>query len=101
MEDTVWPVGLQYPFYGLSRPVVEPVNNTQNVGDVIISLSKAVGDATGSAFPWENFEEALQVRAKGLFDAGGRGLVRYDPSNPPWKFRPFGNAPEAFLWQVL
>jgi anaerobic selenocysteine-containing dehydrogenase len=91
MEDTVWPVGLQYPFYGLSRPVVEPINDTQNVGDVVISLAKAVGDATGSAFPWENFEEALQVRAKGLFDAGG-GFVRYDPSNPAWKFKVFGNA---------
>jgi len=90
MEDNVWPVGLQYPLYGLSRPVVEPINNTQNVGDVVISLSKAVGDETGSAFPWENFEEALQVRAKGLFDAGG-GLVRYDSSNPAWKFKAFGN----------
>lgn len=90
IEDIVWPVGLQYPLYGLTRPVVEPVNDTRNVGDVIISLSKAVGDATGSAFPWENFEEALQARAKGLFDAGG-GLVRYDPSKPPWKFKPFGN----------
>ena len=89
-EDTVWPVGLQYPFYGLSRPVVEPVNDTQNAGDVVISLSKAVGDETGSAFPWEDFEEVLQARAKGLFEAGG-GLVRYDPEKPPWKFNPFGN----------
>ena len=90
MEDTVWPVGLQYPLYGLSKPVVDPINDTQNVGDVIISLSKAVGEETGSAFPWENFEEVLKVRAKGLFDAGG-GLVRYDASKPPWKFKPFGN----------
>jgi anaerobic selenocysteine-containing dehydrogenase len=90
MEDTVWPVGLQYPFYGLSRPVVEPVNKTRNTGDVVISLSKAVGEETGNAFPWENFEEVLEARAKGLFDAGG-GLVRYDPEKPPWKFKPFGN----------
>ena len=93
MEDTVWPVGLQYPFYGLSKPVVEPINNTRNVGDVVISLSKAVGDATGSAFPWENFEEALQERAKGLFEAGG-GLVSYDASHPAWKFNPFQSAPK-------
>jgi anaerobic selenocysteine-containing dehydrogenase len=106
MEDTVWPVGLQYPFYGLSRPVVEPVNNTRNVGDVVISLSKALGEATGSAFPWEDFEEVLQARAKGLFEAGG-GLVRYDPSKPPWKFKPFGNAQkptyESFddMWEEM
>ena len=93
MEDTVWPVGLQYPFFGLSKPVVAPVNDTQNVGDVVISLSKAVGEATGNAFPWENFEEALQARAKGLFEAGG-GMVRYDPSHPAWKFNPFRSPPK-------
>ena len=65
MEDTVWPVGLQYPFYGLSRPVVEPVNNTRNVGDVIISLSKAVGDATGSAFPLGKFRRSASGPCKG------------------------------------
>jgi len=106
MEDTAWPVGLQYPLYGLSKPVVEPVGKTQNTGDVIISLSKAVGEATGSAFPWENFEDVLKLRAKGLFDAGG-GLVRYDASKPPWKFNPFGNGQKSSydsfdkMWEKL
>ena len=106
MEDMVWPVGLQYPFYGLSKPVVEPVGNTRNLGDVMISLSKAIGDETGSAFPWEDFEEVLQLRAQGLFEAGG-GLVRYDPKQPAWKFNPFRSAPkptyESFddMWEEL
>ncbi len=91
MEDVVWPVGLQYPLYGLSRPVIEPINNTRNTGDVVISLSKAIGDDTGSAFPWEDFEEVLKLRANGLFEAGD-GLVRYDPSKPAWRFKPLGNA---------
>ncbi len=106
IEDTVWPVGLQYPFFGLSKSVVEPVNDTQNVGDVVISLAKAVGDETGSAFPWEDFEEALQLRAKGLFEAGG-GMVHYDPAHPAWKFNPFRSSPkptyDSFddMWEAM
>lgn len=84
MDDTVWPVGLQYPLYGLSQPVVEPLYNTKNVGDTVIELSRAIDDSVGSSFPWESFEEALKERAKGLFEAG-EGLVSYDAGTPAWQ----------------
>ena len=93
MDDVVWPVGLQYPLYGLSKPVVKPLYDARNTGDVVIELSKAIDASVGNAFPWENFEEVLQVRAKGLFDAGG-GLVSFDPSAPAWKLRTAGNGPK-------
>lgn len=93
MDDIVWPAGLQYPLYGLSKPVVEPLYNTKNSGDTVIELSRAIDESVGSAFPWENFEEVLQTRAKGLFDAGG-GLVSYDPDAPAWQRQTAGNGPK-------
>jgi menaquinone reductase, molybdopterin-binding-like subunit len=84
MDDIVWPVGLQYPFYGLSKPVVSPVYDTRNCGDTVIELSKAIGKSVGSAFPWKNFEDVLKERAKGLYDAGG-GMVRFNSAAPAWK----------------
>ena len=93
MDDIVWPVGLQYPLYGLSKPVVEPIYDTKNSGDTVIELSNAIGESVGSAFPWENFEEVLQARAKGLFEAGG-GLVSYDPDAPAWQKETAGNGPK-------
>ncbi len=83
-EDIVWPRGLQYPLYGLSQPVVDPLYDTRDSGDVIIELAKGVGGAVRSAFPWRNFEEALKERAKGLFEAEP-GLTAYDGSSPAWK----------------
>ncbi|UCF57127.1 MAG: molybdopterin-dependent oxidoreductase [Deltaproteobacteria bacterium] len=84
MDDIVWPTGLQYPLYALSQPVVEPLYDTRQSGDVIIQLAKMMGGAVGSAFPWKNFEESLKARAKGLFESGG-GLTRWEDSPPVWK----------------
>jgi anaerobic selenocysteine-containing dehydrogenase len=83
-EDIAWPSGLQYPLYGLSRPVVKPLYHTRQSGDVIIELAGLIGESVASSFPWKNFEEALKARAKGLFEAGG-GLTGYDGSSPVWK----------------
>jgi anaerobic selenocysteine-containing dehydrogenase len=84
IDDIIWPVGLQYPFYGLSKPVVDPVYDTRNCGDTVIQLSNAIGKSVGSAFPWKSFEDVLKERAKGLYDAGG-GRVSFDPAAPVWK----------------
>lgn len=92
MDDVVWPSGLQYPLYGLSKPVVEPLNNTKNTGDVIIELSKRIGSTVQSAFPWENYEAVLKARVKGLYKSGGR--VTYDDMNPAWDRQQPGSSVE-------
>ena len=84
MVDIVWPTGIQYPFYALSQPVVQPVYGTKHSGDVIISLAKGIGGAVAGSFQWAHFEEALQERVRGLYDSG-KGRTTYDKSEPVWK----------------
>jgi len=83
-EEVLWPVGLQYPLFGLSRPVVKPLYDTRQSGDVLIGLAKGIAPSVSASFPWKSFEEALKQRAKGLFEAGG-GLTTYDGKTPVWK----------------
>ncbi len=83
-DDVVWPAGLQYPLYGLTKPVVRPVYKTKNTGDVIIKLAKQIGGPVKESFAWGSYDDVLKTRAKGLFEAGG-GLVSYDGSEPAWK----------------
>jgi anaerobic selenocysteine-containing dehydrogenase len=83
-DDMVWPTGLQYPFYALSQPVVEPLYDTKQSGDLIIQLAKKLGGAVGSAFPWKNYEESLKARAEGLFEAGA-GLTSWEDAPPVWQ----------------
>jgi len=94
MDDIVWPVGLQYPFYGLSKPVVEPIYDTRNCGDTVIELSNGIGGSVKSAFPWEGFEDVLKERAKGLYDAGN-GLINFNPVAPAWKPQKPGSGSES------
>ena len=88
-DDIAWPRGLQYPLYGLSRPVVDPLYQTRHTGDVLIRLAKSVGGSVARAFPWENFTSVLKDRAKGLFESG-RGRVHYDGSTPVWEEQRIG-----------
>ncbi len=92
IEDVVWPVGLQYPFYGISAPVLEPIYDTKNTGDVILELAKVLEEPVVSAFPWDSFEDVLKLRAQGLFKAGN-GAVTYDGSEPVWKMQKQGRKP--------
>ena len=84
-DDVIWPSGLQYPMYGLTRPVVDPVYDTKNSGDVIIQIAGRMGGSVKNSFPWKDYEEVLKARVKGLFDSG-IGLTSYDNSTPPWKY---------------
>ncbi len=93
-DDIVWPTGLQYPLYGLSRPVVKPLYNTRHTGDVIIRLAKQVGQSTGASFPWQDYEGVLKERTEGLFDSGG-GIVSYDDSDPAWNWQKNGGSPNS------
>ncbi len=44
----------------LAKPVVRPLYNTQHVGDVILTLARALGGSVASAFVWENYESLLK-----------------------------------------
>ena len=106
MEEICWPTGLQYPFYGLSRPVVEPLYETRNLGDIVVQLAKSLEEPVASVFPWNNYEEVLKARAEGLFQAGG-GMVTYDPQSPPWEQLKKGQKPTPKyksledMWEAL
>ena len=83
-EDVVWPSGLPYPLYGLTRPVVKPVYDTRQSGEAIIQLAKKMGGAMEAAFSWPSYESAMKERAQGLLHKGG-AFTTYDASRPIWE----------------
>jgi anaerobic selenocysteine-containing dehydrogenase len=84
VDDIVWPAGIQYPVYGLTQPVIDPLYDTKNSGDVIIRIANKIGGTVGRSFPWRNYEAVLKERIKGLAEVKG-GLTEFDNSMPVWK----------------
>ncbi len=59
-EDVSTPFSVQKPVTGISRPVVDPLFNTRNTGDVIISIAKKLKGSVANSFPWDNYEACLK-----------------------------------------
>ncbi|MFC1840413.1 molybdopterin-dependent oxidoreductase [Thermodesulfobacteriota bacterium] len=82
-DEVVSPATVQYPFYGLTQPVIDPVYDTRNCGDVILSLAEMIGGSVEKSFPWKTYDDVLNFRAKGLYESG-EGITEYNPSSPAW-----------------
>ncbi len=52
--------GVGVPILTLRQPVVEPLYNTRNTGDVLIRIAKAMGGPVSAAFPWADYEKAVR-----------------------------------------
>jgi anaerobic selenocysteine-containing dehydrogenase len=68
-EDVPVTSGVQYPLLGLTKPVVDPLYNTKQTGDVIILLAKALGGFIENAFPWESYQSCLVQTLEDKWDA--------------------------------
>lgn len=60
LEDVVMEGGYTKQAIGLAQPVVDPLFDTKNTGDVIIELAKAMGGKIADAFAWDNFAACLE-----------------------------------------
>ncbi len=64
-----------YSVVGLRQPVVTPLFDTRDTGDVLIEIAHAMGGTMQRAFPWEGFSQVVQFRLSGLW-ASERGSIQ-------------------------
>jgi anaerobic selenocysteine-containing dehydrogenase len=83
-ESTSVASGLGKAVYAVRQPVLKPLYNTLNTGDVIIRLAKKIGKPLYSAFPWKNSEDFVKERVRGIQESG-RGSVVSAYSKKFWK----------------
>ncbi len=85
--------GLGYSGIALRQPMVEPVYDTRNTGDVLIELARRVGGWMGEAFPWVDFVGLLQGQ---LQDVGASWETLTELGlwiEPPYQFSNRGSDP--------
>ncbi|MCP4210267.1 MAG: molybdopterin-dependent oxidoreductase [Halieaceae bacterium] len=54
--------GLGYPGIAMRQPVIEPLYDTMNTGDVLLKVAQAMGGPVAEAFPWTTYEDVLRFR---------------------------------------
>lgn len=67
-EDIPVTAGVSRPTVGLCRPVVEPLHNTQHLGDSVIQIAKALKGSVAQAFPWNNYDSCLKMALDGKWN---------------------------------
>lgn len=65
--------------FSLARPATAPLHQTRSTADVVLQTAKALGGTIAKSLPWENFEDFLKERVRGLYEAG-RGYVISAPA---------------------
>jgi len=58
--------GTGYAGVAMRQPVVAPVRDGRNPGDVMLSIAKQIGGAVSQALPWKDFLEVVKFRLGGI-----------------------------------
>jgi anaerobic selenocysteine-containing dehydrogenase len=85
--------GTGYAGISLRRPVVEPIHDTRNTGDVLLDLAHRIGGLLAEAFPWATYKDLITDRLSKFdwekLEANGNWseLVYFNaaPGSPAWK----------------
>ena len=85
--------GTGYPGISLRRPIVDPVGDTRNPGDVLLELARRIGGPLVQALPWASYKELVKDRLSPLdwkkLDANGNWsqLVYFNatPGSQAWQ----------------
>ena len=70
--------------FGVRQPVVDPLYNTLNTGDLIIRLAEEMGNPMADAFPWKDSQHFIKERIRGIQESG-KGSVVSTYSKKFWK----------------
>jgi len=85
--------GTGYAGISLRRPVVEPIHDTRDPGDVLLDLAQRLGGSVANAFPWDTYKDLITDRLSTFdwekLEANGNWseLVYFNaaPGSPAWK----------------
>ncbi|MBI4200236.1 MAG: molybdopterin-dependent oxidoreductase [Chloroflexi bacterium] len=86
-DDVIYP-SLGYPVVGLRQPVVDRLYDTQNTGDVLVRLAKAIGGTVAASFPWESWLDYLKLKYTGVWEysrQSGRGTIQASTFEAWWE----------------
>lgn len=74
-EDAAPAPSVGFAVFGMRQPAVEPLHDGRATGDVLIQVAKAIGEPLESAFPFEDFRDAVKKRVVGIWKSARGSIV--------------------------
>jgi anaerobic selenocysteine-containing dehydrogenase len=74
-QGTTTPPAVAFSTLGLGKPVIEPLFETRNPGDILLQLARAGGNSVSDALPWASYRDYLEERLEGLVISGQGSVV--------------------------
>lgn len=68
-QDDICRPGLGYPLWSLRQPVVKPIHNTYDTGDVLLELARRLGGGVAASLPWHSLKDVVRARAHGVYQS--------------------------------
>jgi anaerobic selenocysteine-containing dehydrogenase len=82
--DSVAPPTVPFSTVGVSKPVIDPLYESYQPGDVLLQLCRRLPAEVTEALPWEQYEDYLRSRLEGLA-ASGQGSVITGSFEENWR----------------
>ncbi len=77
------PINVANVHLGISAPVLTPLYDTKDFGDVMLKLSHNLSGNVAESLPWENYETYLKTITEGVYDSG-RGTIFTESYDESW-----------------
>ena len=75
--------GIPFQHAGIRQPIVERFHDTRLMADILIGLSKNIGEAPKKTFKVTTFKELMKLKMKQIYDTG-LGAVSSEKIEGPW-----------------
>lgn len=64
------------PVYGIGQPAITPLYDTRHAGDLLLELTRAIGQPMTEALPWQTFSDMLRDSVRGIYASGVGETIR-------------------------
>ena len=61
---------VHFKHIGVQQPVIQPLYQTRQVGDVLLQLGRSLEKSVSSALPWQDYEAYLKARVENVYKTG-------------------------------
>ena len=99
-DDQYGSLGVPFPVYGLTKPILPPIHDTRSMGEVVLQIAKNLGGTVQEAIPFENMEGVIKQTAKSLYDFR-KGRLSDEPLPEAGKFKPASFESFDKFWEQL